>query len=392
MSEFEMSPSEQDMAYDALQDAERKERIEQFGFDVTDTSLWKSYVCHKNVLAVPMKRGIYNKYQGWLISENENPEDDGYLVEYVGTPGAPNHHDHDFYISWSPKAVFEQGYEEIKPSTPKERVQVEAKGVDLLIFNLGQLLGKPQPTFISNTQWYLLKLQFDYMNGYSNILAMRLKYWDVECSQSDLDKFQRSIAIVGGKPPRGLVANMAYIDEAPFYQPGAEVKRFSFAESVNISGLDALYDPSFVRIHTMKPLENSMALGTVEVLSAANGQLDFSDALRALKFGYRVQRSGWNGKDMWLSVSNLNTAIVSADKFWSPHNSEYAKNNGGSAEVPPCITMKNARGQIQMGWAPSPEDMFASDWYVFEKEDVSFSTHVGEADVSETLKSFNAEK
>lgn len=302
MSEFEMSPSEQDMAYDAMQEAERKERIEQFGFDVTDTSLWKSYVCHKNVLAVPMKRGIYNKYQGWLIPENENPEDDGYLVEYVGTPGAPNHHDHEFYISWSPKAVFEQGYEEIKPSTPKERVELEAKGLGLLIFNLGQLLGKPQPTFISNTQWYLLKLQFDYMNGYYNILAMRLKHWDEECSHSDLERFQRSIAILGGNPLR------------------------------------------------------------------ANGQLDFSDALRALKLGCRVQRSGWNGKDMWLSVSNLNTAIVPADKFWSPHNSEYAKNNGGSAEVPPCITMKNAKGQIQMGWAPSPEDMFSSDWFVFEKE------------------------
>ena len=367
MSEFEMSPSEADMAHEAQQEQERKDRIEQFGFDVTDTSLWKGYTCHKSVLAVPMSRGIYNKYQGWQIPENENPDDEGYLVQYLDG-GEPNHPDHDYYISWSPKDVFEKGYSETKVSTPKERVEVEAKGVDLLIYNLNQLLSRPQPKFLSNTQWHLLKLQSLYMEGYSKVLSMRLKYWDMECHQADLDKFQRSIAIAVVNPLRGQTETCVHIDESPFYQPDGEVKSIPLAEPVNSSCLDEVYDPSIVRVHTIQPLENGMALGTVEVLSAPNGQLDFSDALRALKFGYRVQRSGWNGKDMWLSVSNLNTATVPADKFWSPHNSQYAAENGGSAEVPPCITMKNAKGQIQMGWAPSPEDMFCSDWFVFEKE------------------------
>lgn len=91
---------------------------------------------------------------------------------------------------------------------------------------------------------------------------------------------------------------------------------------------------------------------------------DFSEALSALKDGKRVARAGWNGKNMWLSVSNLNTAVVPADRFWSPHNREYAENNGGEAQVPPCITIKNAKGQVQMGWNPSQEDLFAKDWQV----------------------------
>ena len=206
-----------------------------------------------------MTRGIYNKYQGWETPENENPEDVGYLIEYLDG-GKPNHPDHEGYISWSPKDVFDRNHSPVSE--------------------------------------------------------------------------------------RGLTPSLQILDEASFYPNGIPMT-----------------------IYKSKPLGNGMTLGTVETLSGENGKLDFSDALRALKFGYRVQRSGWNGKDMWLSVSNLNTATVPAEKFWSPHNSEYAKNNGGSAEVPPCITMKNAKGQIQMGWAPSPEDMFCSDWFVFEKQD-----------------------
>ena len=36
MSDFEMSPSEQDMAYEQMQEYARKERIEKYGFDVLD--------------------------------------------------------------------------------------------------------------------------------------------------------------------------------------------------------------------------------------------------------------------------------------------------------------------------------------------------------------------
>ena len=61
------------------------------------------YQCHKQVHATPMTRGAYNEYRGWSIPENENPEDEGYLVIY-------NKDTKDHHESWSPKHVFDDGY------------------------------------------------------------------------------------------------------------------------------------------------------------------------------------------------------------------------------------------------------------------------------------------
>lgn len=71
----------------------------------------KHYQCHKAVKASPMTRGEYNKYRGWSLPADENGDDEGFLVEYIDSPNA-NHPKHEGYISWSPKAVFEEGYTE----------------------------------------------------------------------------------------------------------------------------------------------------------------------------------------------------------------------------------------------------------------------------------------
>lgn len=68
------------------------------------------YVGTKLINACPMTRGDYNALRGWTIPEDENPADDGYLVEYMDG-GAPNHPAYSGYISWSPKGVFERAYQ-----------------------------------------------------------------------------------------------------------------------------------------------------------------------------------------------------------------------------------------------------------------------------------------
>ena len=99
-----------------------------------------------------------------------------------------------------------------------------------------------------------------------------------------------------------------------------------------------------------------------------NEQMDFGDALRALKAGKKVARSGWNGKGMWLSLSGpLGGRLVPSDAFWSKNNAEYAAQQeqfNGHATVLPCITMKTATGEILMGWLASQTDMLAEDWEV----------------------------
>ena len=49
------------------------------------------------VEAEPMTRGEYNKKRGWELPANENPNDEGYIVSYP-----------DGYVSWCPKAQFEE--------------------------------------------------------------------------------------------------------------------------------------------------------------------------------------------------------------------------------------------------------------------------------------------
>lgn len=70
----------------------------------------KEYFGTKRILARPMTRVEYNDYRGWVLPEDENGNDAGYLVEYTDG-GQQNHHDHAGYISWSPNAVFEAAYQ-----------------------------------------------------------------------------------------------------------------------------------------------------------------------------------------------------------------------------------------------------------------------------------------
>lgn len=96
--------------------------------------------------------------------------------------------------------------------------------------------------------------------------------------------------------------------------------------------------------------------------------LTFGLALEALKLGKKVSRAGWNGKDMWLSLSGpIEGRVIGADQFWSENNREWARQFGG-AMVLPSITMKtvNAHGReaILMGWLASQTDMLSDDWQV----------------------------
>ena len=59
----------------------------------------KKYIGVKMIHAKPMTRGEYNKFKGWTIPPDENPNDAGYVVKYS-----------DDYVSWSPKDVFEKAY------------------------------------------------------------------------------------------------------------------------------------------------------------------------------------------------------------------------------------------------------------------------------------------
>lgn len=69
----------------------------------------KQYLGVKLINAKPMTRGEYNTYRNWTLPEDENGDDEGYLVEYLDG-GKANTPDHNGYVSWSPKDVFNRAY------------------------------------------------------------------------------------------------------------------------------------------------------------------------------------------------------------------------------------------------------------------------------------------
>ena len=92
--------------------------------------------------------------------------------------------------------------------------------------------------------------------------------------------------------------------------------------------------------------------------------LSFGDALKALKAGQRVARTGWNGKGMWL-------AYTPGTKFAPVHAKPGHAAAFRAKEAPhedvrllPHIDMRAADGSMVIGWLASQTDMLAEDWMV----------------------------
>ena len=157
----------------------------------SEDPLNRTYVGTKALFAQPMTLGDYNAHRGWTIPENEDPNREGYLVQYP-----------DGYVSWSPKEVFEASYQDMTifhipseteaptgengaPETQPERsedattwedrVRQEGAGLrdrleklDLFIADDFKFLSLP------DRQQRLLKEQREAMNSYLTILGARL--------------------------------------------------------------------------------------------------------------------------------------------------------------------------------------------------------------------------
>jgi len=93
--------------------------------------------------------------------------------------------------------------------------------------------------------------------------------------------------------------------------------------------------------------------------------LNFGQALEALKSGQRVCREGWNGKGMYLWL--LPEAKVPAEWCKEPHLKHLAETNpdgSGTMHCLPSIRMKTADGKVLTGWLASQTDMLSEDWQI----------------------------
>jgi hypothetical protein len=78
--------------------------------------------------------------------------------------------------------------------------------------------------------------------------------------------------------------------------------------------------------------------------------MDFSDALRACKSGEKIQRSGWNGKNMWVKIQVPD---------------ENSKMNL------PYFYMRTVSGAL-VPWLASQSDLLTDDWNVLSDNKIVF--------------------
>lgn len=85
--------------------------------------------------------------------------------------------------------------------------------------------------------------------------------------------------------------------------------------------------------------------------------MNFSEALRHLKTGLKVGRTGWNGKGMFIFLVDGSTFKVSRP----PLNEFYPE--GTEITYHAHVDMRTADGQI-VPWLCSQTDMLADDWEI----------------------------
>lgn len=90
-----------------------------------------------------------------------------------------------------------------------------------------------------------------------------------------------------------------------------------------------------------------------------NENLNFGQALEALKKGKKVARHGWNGKDMFLYLVPGSTFKVNREPLLSIYE------EGTEINYRPHIDLKTADGTVAT-WSPSGSDALAEDWMIVE--------------------------
>jgi hypothetical protein len=95
-----------------------------------------------------------------------------------------------------------------------------------------------------------------------------------------------------------------------------------------------------------------------------SGEMSFGMAIEAAKRGYKIARSGWNGKGMWV-IYNPGSNGETHSMF---DGSVYKKHGVDECEILPHFDMYtvNSSGRRAMlpGWLASQSDIDANDWMI----------------------------
>lgn len=145
----------------------------------TDPS-FETYIGTKVVHAHPINRRDYNDFRGWSVPENEDPTDNGYIVEYADNANTPNTETFGGYVSWAPKDVFEASYHKIdyvKPTTTfLQRMEGELEDLVDKLTKLTAFFGTDVFNSLDEDNKVALQHQKHFMEGYADVLRLRIRY------------------------------------------------------------------------------------------------------------------------------------------------------------------------------------------------------------------------
>ena len=95
----------------------------------------------------------------------------------------------------------------------------------------------------------------------------------------------------------------------------------------------------------------------------------FGEALAHARKGKKIARRGWNGKNMYVYLTEGRG--IPTDEWVARIPSQElteAEKKLGCVIVKPHLDMMNAQGERIIGWSASQTDMLAEDWYVVDEE------------------------
>lgn len=95
----------------------------------------------------------------------------------------------------------------------------------------------------------------------------------------------------------------------------------------------------------------------------------FGEAIEKTIKGKKVARHGWNGKGMYVYLTEGRG--IPTDKWLVRMPSQKLTDRErklGIVIIKPHLDMMNAQGERIIGWLPSQMDMLAIDWYVIDEE------------------------
>lgn len=100
--------------------------------------------------------------------------------------------------------------------------------------------------------------------------------------------------------------------------------------------------------------------------------MNFGQALAALKEGKAVARSGWNGKGMriWINKGSHpadHPVPIDGQLLEGIDFRLFEKGDNGTIRRLPNINMRAATGSNVIGWLASQTDLLAEDWQIADE-------------------------